>query len=95
MGGVLGGYLFVVDIIGGAVLWVAIGSKAWREGGRVFRLGAGAMSIGAAIGIFVSVFASPTYAEPQWIVGAIAGSLTSLVLTFILYEISRAIDDPK
>ena len=55
MGGVFGGYLFLVNGVGGAVLHVLVGGKSWKESdaGRNLRLITGAIVLGAVLGMIV------------------------------------------
>jgi hypothetical protein len=52
MGGVFGGLLGLINAVGGAVLYVLLGSKAWRESeqGRKERRNMGSLVFGLALG---------------------------------------------
>jgi hypothetical protein len=58
MGGLFGGLLGIVNVIGGSILTLLIGSKAWTESedGRFFRLGVGVLFIGPMIGVASYLF---------------------------------------
>src|SRR4051794_40932053 len=58
MGGIFGGILSLIAFLGGCVLFVLVGSRAWSPTtiGRWLRLLAGGATCGGAVAIFLWVF---------------------------------------
>ncbi len=60
MGGLFGGLLGLVNLVGGLILYLLIGAKAWRENekGRDARRRTGAIFIAIPLGFILYVFLS-------------------------------------
>jgi hypothetical protein len=91
MTGLFGGYLALMDTIGGGVLYVLIGTKAWTDtqDGRFFRLGAGALSLGAFAGLVGGLLAGA--GGSAFAIG-ILGAIVSAFLTGILEAIRKSLE---
>lgn len=52
MGGIFGGFLEAMNVIGGGLLYLLVGSAAWRETGRArwYRVNTGSVIVGLAFG---------------------------------------------
>lgn len=58
MGGLFGGLLDLVNVMGGGILYLLIGSKAWKDSkeGRFFRLASGTIGLGLILGVSFYLF---------------------------------------
>ena len=96
MSGLFGGYLYLVELVGGFVLYILIGGKAWKKSddGRFFRLALGALSIGGVLGAILGwtiVAKHDQWAATFWL--GVFGALISCGLTAALNWIGRNLDD--
>jgi hypothetical protein len=97
MGGVFGGLLALIEVIGGASLYILFGARAWKTDREMPRLVAGAIVVGIAISLFL--YLVPLTAEITKLVGSfsivwwfVVGPLLALLITFTLLAIRRTLD---
>jgi hypothetical protein len=95
MSGVFGGYLWLVDVLGGVVLFVLIGSKAFKPKARSPRLMFGSMVIGSVLGAVLMPYLLQTEGEPEirsYLLWGVLGIVLVWGLTLILQHLNEELE---
>lgn len=89
--------LRLVNAIGGGVLWILIGAKAYvdNETGRNYRLGAGALIVGWAIGFCVYYFVWNKFPDAsvtkKRVTSFLVIPIAIVLFTFLLENVSKSL----
>lgn len=95
MGGMFGGILSLVNAIGGCILYVLIGSIAWKDkkDARDFRIGMGGFALGTIVGavVYMWVLDNRDNKLPNLVVAVVGGLIGFMVLASLLDWIRTSI----